>query len=293
MKYFFVFLLFWFLSSCITNVDFTLTDREQEVTLNCILRPDNDTVIAFISSTKQVLSTVDFEPVENAQVTLYEEAKLAGHFQKSDSSAYILPYRVQPGKKYKIEVISGKNHIEAECNIPNNIKAQITALKFVSYRYDYVASFRDDISEDNYYWITIRGYRQYNGKPSLEKAQALYSNYSYADDFNRLIETCDEYIYEYEDYIRIYDKNLPNDSIKLQFISSEFLLDNGPQEVFVLAVDYHLDKYMKSSLLMEVNDLYAEDVPIVYSPQPVYSNIHGGTGIFGSYTSVSQIFPND
>jgi hypothetical protein len=38
---------------------------------------------------------------------------------------------------------------------------------------------------------------------------------------------------------------------------------------------------MKSSLLLERMDLYAEDMPVIYSPQPVYSNIHGGTGILG------------
>jgi hypothetical protein len=47
---------------------------------------------------------------------------------------------------------------------------------------------------------------------------------------------------------------------------------------------------MKSSLLLERMDLDAEDMPIIYSPQPVYSNIHGGTGIFGSYVSVSKEF---
>jgi hypothetical protein len=40
-------------------------------------------------------------------------------------------------------------------------------------------------------------------------------------------------------------------------------------------------------------DYYAEEVPIAYSPFPVYSNIHGGTGIFGSFTSVSKTFTQE
>ena len=60
-------------------------------------------------------------------------------------------------------------------------------------------------------------------------------------------------------------------------------------EIFFLSTDYHLDKYMKSSLLLEQMDINAEDMPIIYSPQPVYSNIHGGAGIFGSFYSVSKL----
>jgi hypothetical protein len=66
-----------------------------------------------------------------------------------------------------------------------------------------------------------------------------------------------------------------------------------PMEVFLLSTDYHLDKYMKSGLLTERMEIYAEDMPFIYSPQPVYSNIHGGTGIFGSFNSVSKVFAKD
>ena len=44
---------------------------------------------------------------------------------------------------------------------------------------------------------------------------------------------------------------------------------------------------------MEQMEMYAEDMPIIYAPFPIYSNIHGGTGIFGSFTSVSKVFTKE
>jgi hypothetical protein len=94
----------------------------------------------------------------------------------------------------------------------------------------------------------------------------------------------------YEDYIRIADKMLTEESINFQFIPAGIDINNGPQEIFVFSVDCHLDKYMKSSLMMEENDLWAEEVPIVYAPFAVYSNVHNGTGIVGSYNSSFNAF---
>lgn len=47
---------------------------------------------------------------------------------------------------------------------------------------------------------------------------------------------------------------------------------------------------MKSSILTERMEIFAEDMPIMYAPVPIYSNIHGGTGIFGSFTGISKEF---
>ena len=97
-------------------------------------------------------------------------------------------------------------------------------------------------------------------------------------------------MYNYEYYIRVNSNEVPTDSINVQFHPNSININDGTQEVFVLSVDYHLDKYMKSSILLEEIDMYVEDVPIVYAPFPMYSNINGGTGIFGSYNSVSEKF---
>lgn len=281
------------LTSCISEVDVQLPQTERVVTLNCILRPESDTIITHMAYSRPLLSIENFEGIKNEEVRLFEDGKLSGYFIKSDSTAWYLPFRVMPGKKYKVEVTNKEKLVWGETTIPKNIDVDISIVEVVSYRFDYQISFTDNKNEDNFYWISAKGYSQYNGKPYLEHAPALYTNYSLADDFNRYVETFAGYQYMYEDYIRIADKMLPEESINCQFNPASIDINNGPQEIFVLSVDYNLDKYMKSSLLMEENDLWAEEVPIVYAPFAVYSNVHNGTGIVGSYNSYFKAFTKE
>ncbi len=290
MKSHFTIFISFLMFSCISNVEITLPEQERELTLNCILNPDSDTVMAWISYSKPLLDTVILEQVNDVIVTLIEEDKTIGQFIKSDSTAFILPFKVNPGNTYKIEATIENNDIWAKTCIPKQIYAQIESIDGLGDNKYYNVFFNDKPDEENYYWIGTKGYTWYDGKPFYDISTALFSNYILADDFNRLPEQFQEFSYSYEYYIRISDSALPSKTVELQFYPSGIYITNGPQKVFILSVDNHLDKYMKSSLLLEEIDSYAEDVPIVYSPFPIYSNINGGTGIFGSYTSVSKVF---
>ncbi len=282
------------LFSCISDADIQLAKSEKEICLNCLLNPVEDTIVAWLSYSRSVLTSANFEDIDNADVILFEADSLAGHFSKSDSTAWNLLYKVKPGKRYKIEVeVNGKT-VSAETTVPLEVNGDISALQVYSYRFDYLVSFIDNIKEENYYWISAKGYNQYKGEPRLEKAMELSCNYLLADDFNRYTDNSTSgYQYYYEDYIRINDKSIPNDSVQVQFVAADIYLGDGPQEVFLFSVDYNLDKYMKSSLLMEENDLWAEDIPIVYSPFDVYTNVNGGVGIVGSYTGISKVFTKE
>ena len=294
MRFSIIQILPFFVISCVSEVDISLNEPKKEITINCILTPDADTVTAWLSYTKPVLSSAGFEPINKARLILYEQGNPVGKFRQTDSTAWVLPYKIKPGEKYKIEVITNNTTVWAETIVPQFISAEIDSLQLYHYRLEYKILIDDSPSESNYYWISAKGYSWYDGLPYYEMAGAIHTNYSFADDFNRYTETFWEgYIYSYEKYIRITDISLPYSFIQLQFHPSTIDFTQGPQKVFILSVDYHLDKYMKSSLLMEENDLWAEDVPIVYAPFPVYSNIHGGTGIFGSFTSVSKEFSGE
>jgi hypothetical protein len=287
----FIFALLFF-ASCVSEVDFPLPSTEKLVALNCILNPNADTVVAWVSYTKPVLSTLEFEAVKNARVNLFEDGKQIGEFVKSDSTAFVLPIKVKPCKNYRIEVVTENKLVWAETHVPENISADFEAIKNNQNSFDYKVSFKDNPGEENYYWISAKGFT-WTAKPYYSIVDLLFSNYDLADDFNRTVDQFKGYLYDYRYYIRILDGTLPSDSVTVQFNPGGINIQNGPQEVFVLSVDYHLDKYMKSSLLMEENDWSAEDTPIIYSPFPVYSNIHGGTGIFGSFNGVSQKFSKD
>jgi hypothetical protein len=278
-------LIMW---GCISEVTIDDDFKENEVVLNCILDAQNDTVVVQLSYSKPIQSTDLFEPIKDAQIQLFERKTKIGEFVWSDSSTYILPFSVLPGKIYRIEATAGNIKVWAETTVPNAINATIE--KDTSGLYNYYSFgilLNDSPEEVNYYWISATGFEGIEGNKSKNIACALYSNFEYADDFNQTIYQDGSYKFEYEYYIRFADSVLPGGKTEIVFYPQCI---SNPIEVFLLSTDYHLDKYMKSSLLLQIMDLYAEDMPIIYAPFPMYSNINGGTGIFGSYNSVSEKF---
>ncbi len=293
MRFSIIQILPFFVISCVSEVDISLNEPKKEITLNCILTPDADTITTWLSYTKPALSSAGFEPINNARVILYEQGNPVGQFRQTDSTAWVLPYKIKPGEKYKIEVTTNNTTVWAETIIPHLLSAEIESIDGPGANLYYQVFFLDRPDIENFYWFGVKGYSWHDGKTYREISPSIFSNYSLGDDFNRLPENYHDFMFIYDFYIRIKDSNLPSDTINFQFYPSGIHIKDGPQKVFILSVDYHLDKYMKSSLLMKENDLWAEDVPIVYAPFPIYSNIHGGTGIFGSFTSVSKEFLRD
>ncbi|MGE0018376.1 MAG: DUF4249 domain-containing protein [Draconibacterium sp.] len=273
---------------CISEITIDDDFKKKEVVLNCILNTQKDTVYVQLSHSKPIQEIDEFEPVVNARIQLFENGEKVGEFLWSDSSTYILPFSVLPGKIYRIEATAGNNKVWAETTVPNTINATIE--KDTSGLYNYYTLgilLNDNTEEVNYYWISATGFEGIGGNRSKNIACALYSNFEYADDFNQTIYQNGSYKFEYEYYIRFADNVLPDGKTEIIFYPQCI---SNPIEVFLLSTDYHLDKYMKSSLLLQNMDLYAEDMPITYAPFPMYSNINGGTGIFGSYNSVSEKF---
>jgi len=270
-------------SGCIREVELNLNNKNREYVLNCILNIAQDTIVVTLTKTKDITSQTPFEAVKGAEIILFENDKDVGHFTHSDSIAYFLVYNPKPGMKYRLEAETGNDKIWGETTVPKKIDARIE--KRASSLEGYQVSFEDNKNEDNFYWITATGYEGPSDNQHKNIACSILSNFEYADDFNRY--TSDgTYKFEYDFYLRFSDNQL-SDSTTILFRPQCL---SSPISIFLLSTDYHLDKYMKSSLLMERMDLNAEDMPIIYSPQPVYSNIHGGTGIFGSYVSVSKEF---
>ena len=274
--------------SCIRDVMIDEKNAPPEITINCILDTDKDTVIAYISYSRLIQSTQQFEPIKNAKISLFENDNNLGNFVWQDSSAYILSFSVNPGKKYRIEAKIGDKTIWAETSVPQIITASIEESSF---EYDsFSITLKDNPKINSFYWVSATGYKGVEENRNKNIACMLYSNYEFSDDFNRLTYKNGNYKFEFEYYIRIPNKYLPENNSTIIF-SPQCI--NRPVEIFLLSTDYHLDKYMKSSLLMWNIDYYAEEVPIAYSPFPVYSNIHGGTGIFGSLNSVSKVFTKE
>ncbi len=282
----FLFLLYSFLFfGCIQDVVIKESPENHEMVLNCILDTQKDSVVVQLSFSKTIQDNNEFEPIANAGIELLENGNKIGSFICLDSSTYILPFTVSPGNKYRIEAKKGDNNIWAETTVPGVSDATIVKSSFGNGSYMIRLNLNSDIQ--NFFWISAMGYEGSADNQEKNIACELYSNFEYADDFNRRIYENGIYKFEYVHYIRFTENELSTDQTEVIFYPQCI---NSPIEVFLLSVDYHLDKYMKSSLLLKDMDSYAQDMPIIYSPFPMYSNIHGGTGIFGSCSSVSKVF---
>jgi len=281
-------LVFFSFFSCIRDVTFDEKDSPPEITINCILDTRKDTVTAYISYSSPIQSEHQFVPVKDLKISLYENDSILGYFIWQVSTAYVFPFTANLGERYRIEIKMINKTIWAETTVPQHVAASIEKSSFESDSYS--ISFIDNTQNSNFYWISASGFMGVEENRHKNIACTIYSNFEYSDDFNRLTYKNGNYKYEFENYIRIYNKKLSDNNSKIIF-SPQCI--SRPIEIFLLSTDYNLDKYMKSSLLMANIDYYAEEVPIAYSPFPVYSNIHGGTGIFGSVTSVSKTFTRE
>lgn len=277
-------------SGCIRDVALNETNWERQPVLNGILDAAKDTLIVHFSWSKPIQAEQSFEDETEARIQLFEDGKSAGEFTWKDSSAYYLPFQISPGKTYKIEATAGGKTFWAETTVPHPVSATIEQENPEGYGNNYMAVLTDNLEENNFYWISANGYEGANENRTKNIACLIYSNFEYADDFNRYISENGVFKFEYDYYLRFPDNQLPQNQIEILFRPQCISM---PMEVFLLSADYHLDKYMKSSLLTERMVIYAEDMPFIYAPFPIYSNIHGGTGIFGSFTSVSKEFSRD
>lgn len=294
LKWIFMFFSFAVFSACITDVELNTGNTSREYTLNCILNTGADTITATITKTKNIVSAGNsFEAVNDAEIILFENNIDTGKFLFHDSGKYYLLFNPKPGATYRLEAKIKNKVIWAETTVPDVVDVHFE--KLASSMLGYQLSFKNKYNTDDFYWITATGYintadtiRNDSVVFHLRKniADALLSDFEYADDFNRYYNELGIYKFEYDYYMRLTGRHLPQEVIKVKFRP----IVGASPELFFISADYHLDKYMKSSLLMRENDLYAEEMPISYSPFPVYSNINGGTGIFGSYTGVSKEF---
>lgn len=266
--------------SCTSVIDGVLFDDKEKVALNCLLSTANDTVIAWLTHTAPLIGENYFEPVVNASVRLHENGRWIGSFTNNDSSAYILPYKVKPGAKYKIEVSTGKRDLWAETVVPAGSEVSFTAIRG-EYRLEGISiEIADHLREENFYWLTaIEHATHYNQGKTNRIACGIQSNSLLFDDFNRILVQGSDYKFEFDYFARLDDKTFIGTTNSLIVLP---ICVNPPMDMLVISADYHLDKYLKTAMSRYRMDLFSEDFPVLYTPFPIYSNVMNGAGIFGA-----------
>jgi hypothetical protein len=198
------------LSGCIRDVALNETTKERQPVLNGILDAAKDTLIVHFSWSKPIQAAQSFEHESEARIQLFEDGKFAGEFTWKDSSAYYLPFQISPGKTYKIKASFGGKTVWAETTVPQPVNATIEQENPEVYGNNFIVILSDTPEENNFYWISATGYEGVDENRTKNIACLIYSNFEYADDFNRYISENGVFKFEYDYYLRFPDnQNCP------------------------------------------------------------------------------------
>ncbi len=274
--YFLVSVLLVFTYSCTQEVTLEF-DHEPKLCLNCILNPDS-LIKASVTLSHSLDNLAQFEPVNNANIKLFENDILKGELAFLSSGLYLLKQKPETGKDYKIIVeATGYEKLVAYTKVPekpliNYTKDTTRILENVNWpMMDLNVQIFDKPGED-YYWVyktwIVNGVRYGGGSNEFIAA--------YIDDFNRFIDSDSKYGFTHFMQIRMTDEGY--DGQELTFTIPDII--GGAQRVqYFLNADEHYDKYIKTVIINRLNE--TDELPF-YEPIQIYSNTENGYGIFGS-----------
>lgn len=268
-----------FFVSCIEDVQLE-TKHVPRLCLNCVLNPDASEIVASLSLSKNINSTEELYSVNDADIVLYEDKKLAGEFTQKDGGKYVLEFTPIHGKTYYIEVISEEyGSVYASTVIPQKPivsydKDTIGLDEYNLLKYDLNVKIYDNYGKNNY-WIYSSGIsdgmRESGGG-------GVVLNAPFADTFNRRFEVETKFGYVYYYHIRLTDEGF--DGSVLNFTIPDLVPSNQYRAKIIISADKHYDRYLKSSILARLSE--EQELPF-YEPVQIYSNIENGYGVFGSY----------
>ena len=259
--------------SCEEEVTFDFK-HQTKLTLNCILTPDS-TVTAHLSLSRNIENNTSFQPVDDATIVLYENGIELSTLTPEGEGNYFLDYYPEPLSEYEITVMHPDfETLNASTVVPQkpNVKHQPDTIEYTEQGRFYLLDVYyeiHDIPGPNSYWLywkhTLHGVTWAGGSASIKAP--------FIDDFNRRIDTEEEYGFRYNYYVRISDVGY----------DGKILAFNNPSKTgsfFNFAsADEHYDKYIKSSVKARLN---SEDELPFKEPVQIYTNIKNGYGIFGS-----------
>lgn len=285
------------INACVTNIDIKLSQHNSIVLNGLIVPGDIISLKLFRSGTDT--DSIDFTAIENADVTLFVNDKEAETFKYLGNGEYQSSTIAQELTNYKVEVLTTENEkVWAETFTPEiNFNAAFNTVSELGGNenpYLLYLTLTDNPDYDNFYWVCAeRTSFSYDSITSKIVCFSLYSNSPYIDKFNVAYdpEGSGGYHYGYWYFLHFDDKDFSGQNIKIDIF--RYGTSGMIQEVdIVFNMDKHYSNYLKSKMINEQGGDYIGDdgPPLNYKPAFLYTNVHGGMGILGSYTSYSKTY---
>ncbi|MDF1574900.1 MAG: DUF4249 domain-containing protein [Bacteroidales bacterium] len=307
-------ILFLLATSCESVLFIELEESDKLIVLNGTLSKDS-TVVVQVSRTRHILDNADLEPLENASVNLFRGGERIMQMDYS-GNAYFLASGFRPaiGEELSIEVEqAGYPTVSARCEIPETVGIQSVDTSTVVQEYgDMYYSYteemfqmdvtlRDPPGVDNYYLLNLLVDKSYTSwrDTTVQYVDSLYHNsewqYYVADSTYTLTE-----IFRYAEDPMVSSPDLVVEANTPEgILFSDQLIDGKEYSLRVSTMGYALgsaDSAVVDIRLHSISESYykylktrqkhyetKEDpfaVPVI-----VYTNVEGGAGFLGGYSS--------
>ncbi|MDA3930208.1 MAG: DUF4249 family protein [Prolixibacteraceae bacterium] len=286
------------LNACVTDINIQLP-LVNSIVLNGIIVP-NDTISISLHRSQQQNDTINFEVIENATVSLYENEIEIGKLKYLKNGTYQSNVIAKELTAYKIEVVTQDGEkLWATTTTPSiEITTKIHTpkeLDSTAHDWPYYLELSNLNTNDFELWICVT--QKYMSADSIpiplhKLAYSIYTNSPLADQFNMTYdpESYTGYYYDYSEFLHFNLIGLQKDTILIDFYASRGSKTN--ETIHVFNMDQHYSNYLKSKLINEQGPDYLTDdgPPLNYKPAFLYSNVHGGMGILGSYTTFTKTY---
>lgn len=293
------------MSSCETIIDLDLPEHEPAITLNCFFHTDT-TITVLIYENRFILDDdLEFDPIENATVSLYSEGSLIGVLSEDSIPArYQLNFYPEAGVAYTITAEKeGFETVEATDIIPGPL-AELKIISIEPQLTDYGPEYHliysiEDLPGKDYYETRLFKWRHSYDSYYDEEADTVY--YYYRGDVLREINYYEvrAELNEFQD-IRVnklfsdelFDSRTREFEIAFGGYPTSVIVKGEPNNEdtgsYVLQVRHVSEDYYMyqttASLQSEV------DGNPLAEPVQVFGNVTNGYGIFAGYHPENRDF---
>lgn len=271
-KIFYIIPLLFF--SCTKPIDIE-EFLEKKVVVNCILTEQSTQTLSLNYSGS--LKDKSYQEIDQARITLLENKKIVGNFQKKGYSLWEISFTPKQGNTYDLEIqIPNTPLITATTKMPKKITINKVKKEDTHTKKNFVKE------SDDFFWVfafqknkdTLMRKITIDSKYKL--LQEISTNYSKVDNFNTKEPTSS--VFGYKPHF-VYLRMKPNENEKTFFLEGNFY----SSIIVFRSVSIEYDKYLKSSIQKMLVYQSFEDPTQWLDESEIYTNIKNGVGIFGAY----------
>ncbi|WP_428667516.1 DUF4249 domain-containing protein [Runella sp.] len=256
---------FW-VTSCNSGVEIERISPENLVALSSFISPQDSIVRVYVYQGKALgdISRSETAVISDAKVTIEEEGKIHTLGFESKTNSYEISnqiLKVTPSKHYTLQVTTKSGLVlKAACTVPSNPDTLL--FESVKEGNDFV--FSPVWPEKTSFFTFSFELKNVIFNPKLGATTGPYLGVVTG---NNLYESADR----------------PNKLLENK-VYNAFLAETISLKITLYSLDKNAFNYMKTKV--EAYNWSANTsglIPNLREPQPVYSNVQGGVGIFGSY----------